>query len=398
MPCKKYEVAFLPINSRLISLSDRLARPLDAAGISTCILKTAFQGEKLSGWNDVGKVVIPVVPIESLWFDGESNFFKYTYRTIKSIRALKATWSPPFKLLVVFMDTYAEGEALSNVCKYKGVPTLLFQEGFHARSVKFSKNLYGLATFLRAKLFFRYFTSANDGMYADHVAVWSDFGMKESLVDMGRKSDTIHTVGNPLPLVAEDLGLADLPAAPTVLIIHQPLSPRYCSKDWETALYVNLVAGLNVLGFRVVFKPHPRCISDGTLESLKREIDRKLVNTNNVEYVNREVIAEDLLPQCNALITPISVTAYSSLRMGIPTIFVRTPRIANKLLIDMHNTHEAYYLSGWADVVSTIDMIFKDKDLRGFLYVQGPKSARKLSGSSRGFDSSWSECILRLVP
>lgn len=401
MIVKKHDVAFLPINSRLIKLSNRLAIPLEDKGISTCILKTAFQGEGLSGWNDIvvsDGLKAPIVPINELWFEKKSNFFKYTYRTIKSLQTLKKGWEPPFKLLVVFMDTYAEGELLTNICKYKGVKTILFQEGFHARSVKYSKNLYGLATLLRAKLLSKYFSSVNDGMYADHVAVWSEFGMKEDLIDMGRSASTIHVVGNPLPFVIKRPDLFDPQPTLTVLIIHQPLSPRYCSKEWETSLYVNLVSRLENLGYKVMFKPHPRCISNGVLEDLQKKIDKKVINSQSVEYIDRSMIAEDLLSQCNALITPISVTAYSSLRMGMPTIFVKTPRIANKLLIDMHEMHEVYYLSEWDDVASTIDTIFKDENLRKFLYKQGPKSAIKLSGSSRNFDNLWTKCISKLVP
>ena len=393
---KKYDVAFLPINSRLIRLSEALARPLEEKGMTTCILKTALQGRELSGWNDVGKVVIPVVPIESLWFDGESNFFKYTYRTIKSIRALKATWSPPFKLLVVFMDTYAEGEALSNVCKYKGVPTLLFQEGFHARSVKYSNNLYGLACFLRARLMPRYFTGINDGLYSDYVAVWSEYGMKEQLVDMGRGVDTIYVTGNPLPLIAKPVKLPALPLQSVVLIIHQPLSPRYCSEEWENSLYVNLVSSLARCGYKVMFKPHPRCISNGVLDQLKEDIDKSLEDRKMVEYIDRSVIAEDLLSQCNALITPISVTAYTSLRMGIPTVFIKTPRISNELLISMHELNEIHYLSNWSSVTEAIDNILKDENLRQYWFKQGPLSARKLSGSSKEFNGQWLSCIKEL--
>ena len=58
---------------------------------------------------------------------------------------------------------------------------------------------------------------------------------------------------------------------------------------------------------------------------------------------------------------------------------------------------EIYYLSQWADIASTIDKIFKDEDLRKFLYKQGPKSARKLSGTSKYFDILWSDCISNLT-
>ena len=400
MTYKKYDVAFLPINSRLIRLSDRLARPLEDKEISTCILKTAFQGGELSGWNEfdlADGLKAPIVPIKELWFENKSNFIKYTYRAVKSIQILKKDWEPPFKLLVVFMDTYAEGEVLSNICKHKDVKTILFQEGFHARSVKYSKNLYGLASLLRAKLLSKYFSSVNDGMYADHVAVWSELGMKEDLIRIGRSADTIHVVGNPLPLVVRSLNLAELPSIPTVLIIHQPLSPRYCSEEWENSLYVNLVSSLTRCGYKVIFKPHPRCIFNGVLDKLKEDIDKSLEDRKMVEYIDRNVIAEDLLPQCNALITPISVTAYTSLRMGIPTVFIKMPRISNELLISMYELNEIYYLTNWSSVTEAIDNIFKDENLRQYCFKQGPLSARKLSGTSKDFNKLWSACIKELV-
>ena len=65
---KKYDVAFVPINNRLINLSKRLSEPLKNNGISSCILKTSLQGEDLSGWNEVNEIAIPLITLEQLCF------------------------------------------------------------------------------------------------------------------------------------------------------------------------------------------------------------------------------------------------------------------------------------------------------------------------------------------
>ena len=395
---KQYDVAFLPINNRLISLSERLAKPLERIGLTTCVLKTALQGEEVSGWKDADKVEIPIITVDPLWYDEKSSFIKNTYRVIKSTNELKASWSPPFKLLVVFMDTYADGEVLTNVCRYKGVPTIFFQEGFHSRGQKYSYNLYGLVSFFRAKLLSKYFTDVNDGMYADYVAVWSEYGSKRQLEDMARKSNTIYVVGCPLPNVTKASLLPVLDFQPVVLVIHQPLSPRYCSEKWEKSLYVNTVSGLVDLGYKVIFKPHPRVISNEMLDSLKELISTSLKNHSMVEFIGRNSISENLLDQCDALISFNSVTSYTSLRMGIPTVFIKTPLLANKLLNRMSQLNEICYATDAKSVVMLIDQILKNEDLRNYWFNQGPLSANKLSGSSEGFDNKWSSCINELVP
>jgi hypothetical protein len=394
---KKYDVAFVPINNRLINLSKRLSEPLKNNGISSCILKTSLQGEDLSGWNEVNEIAIPLITLEQLCFKKKSNFFTYTYRSVRGIITLKKEWTPPFKLLVVFMDTYAEGEVLTNICKYKGISTLLFQEGFHVRNEKYSQSLYGLACSLRAELMSNYFTHNSDGMYADHVAVWSEYGMKGQLINLGRDMDTLHVVGNPLSLITKPSKLPSLPFHPVVLIIHQPMSPRYCSKEWENSLYVNLVVSLISCGYKVMFKPHPRIITNEALNKLKENINKSLEDEKLLEYVDRSIIAEDILPKCNVVITPISVTAYTALRIGIPTVFIKMPRIANELLASMHELNEISYLPHWRDVTNVIDKTLKDENLRHYWFKQGPLSARKLSGSSKDFDSKWSLCIKELL-
>ena len=394
---RDFDVAFLPINSRLIRLSETLAKPLENRGVTTCILKTALQGRELSGWDEMSDLTIPVVPVKSLWFEKKSNFFSYTVRAVKSIRALKEGFLLPSKVLVVFMDTYAEGEILINVAKSQNVHVILFQEGFHVRTVKYSKNLYGLACYLRSRLLPRYFTGLNDGLYADSVALWSQHGMRDDLIEKGRAVESIHVVGNPLPLVVKNARVHPLPLQPSVLIIHQPLSPRYSSKKWEQHLYSRLVADLVGSGYKVLFKPHPRVISNGALEQLRQKINISLDNEKMVDYIARDVIAEDLLSRCSALITPISVTAYTSLRMGIPTIFVRTPRIVNKLLVDMHELNEIHYLSDPSNIVTAIDNILKDNNSRELWFKKGPQAAKKLSGSSEDFNTLWSKCVEELT-
>ena len=150
-------------------------------------------------------------------------------------------------------------------------------------------------------------------------------------------------------------------------------------------------------GYKVLFKPHPRVISNGALEQLRQNINSSLDNKKMIDYIARDVIAEDLLSRCSALITPISVTAYTSLRMGIPTIFVRTPRIVNKLLVDMHELSEIHYLSDPSNIVTAIDNILKDNNSRELWFKKGPQAAKKLSGSSEDFNTLWSKCVEELI-
>ncbi|MFA5779091.1 MAG: hypothetical protein WC947_03030 [Elusimicrobiota bacterium] len=393
-----YDVAFVPMNSRLITLSERLAEPLTKQGISVCILKTAFQGNELSGWSDGRQTKIPVIQVKPLWYDEPSNFFKYTTRTVGASKALMANPELPFRLLVVFMDRYAEGGILTAVAKSKGIPTILFQEGFHARMGNYSLSLYDLACWLRSKVLTPWFSSGFDGMQADYVAVWSEYGMKEDLMKRGRPADTIFVVGNPLPPVLQNKKLPSLHTPPVIMIAHQPLNHRYASKSWNDEFYKGAVNILCNIGYNVLFKAHPRCVGDGDLANLRKEIETQISNcSGKMEWVDRNLIAEELLLQCDALITPISITAYTALRMGMPTVFIRTPYNRSPLLEEMGRSGEIIYPLDWQDLGSTLNQVLSNEGMRKHWYNAGPLAANKLSGDSNGFDNKWAECVKKLL-
>jgi hypothetical protein len=393
-----YDVAFAPMNSRLITLSERLAKPLSKQGIQSCILKTALQGSELSGWYNARETEFPVIPVKPLWHDEPSNFYKYTIRTIKSSRALRSDWIWPFRLLVVFMDRYAEGGILTTVAKNKGIPTILFQEGFHARMSNYSLSLYDLACWLRSKVLAPWFSGGYDGMQADYVAVWSERGMKEDLMKLGRQADTIFVVGNPLPLITRNQELPSLHSPPVIMIAHQPLNHRYASKSWNDAFYKGAVSILCNLGYNVLFKPHPRCVGDADLANLRKEIETQILEySGKMEWVDRNLISEELLPECDALITSVSVTAYTALRIGMPTVFIRTPYNRSPLLEEMGQSGEIIYPLDWHDLGSTLSYVLSNEGMRKHWYHAGPKAANKLSGDSDDFDNKWVECVKKLL-
>ena len=311
-----YDIAFAPINARLISLSERLAKPLTDRGIRACILKTSFQGEELSGWSTGEHRACPVLSVPALQYEGSSNFLKYTVRTIAASRKLTQDWAWPFRVLVVFMDRYAEGGILTRIAKLQGIPTVLFQEGFHARMKNYSLRPYDVACWLRSKILAPWFNGGCDGMQSDYVAVWSEFGMKENMIARGRAPQNIFVVGNPLPPVERSEDVRPLQSPPVIMVAHQPLNHRYATKAWNDTFYAGVVSDLCRYGFHVLFKAHPRCVADGELQVLKEEIERRIANyPGKMQWVDRKIISEDLLPECDALITALSVTAYTALRM-----------------------------------------------------------------------------------
>jgi hypothetical protein len=393
-----YDVAFAPIGPRLITLSERLAKPLAKQGLKVCILKTALQGSELSGWSDGRETEFPVIPVAPLWYDKSSNFFTYTIRTIRASRILGTKWEWPFRLVVVFMDKYAEGGILTAIAKRKGIPTVLFQEGFHARMSNYSLNLYDLACWLRSKVLASWFSGGCDGMQADYAAVWSKYGMKEDLVKRGRPADTIFVIGNPLQPVLQNRELSPLHSSPVIMIAHQPLNHRYASKAWNNAFYKEVVRILCNLGYKVLFKAHPRCVSEGELTNLKAEIKKGISGLpGKMEWIDRNIIAEELLLQCDALITPISVTAYTALRIGMPTVFIRTPYNRSALLEEMGQAGEIIYLSSYQDVGLTLRQVLSNEEMRKHWHKAGPLAANKLSGDSDNFDNKWVECVKKTL-
>ena len=111
----KYDIAFAPINKRLILISDKLGQLLKKNGISSTILKTSIIGYDHNGWGDLSikdNIKTKVTSIKEINYKTHSNFLSYSYRVMKSRMSMKKSYEPNFKCLILFMDDYGEAEVL----------------------------------------------------------------------------------------------------------------------------------------------------------------------------------------------------------------------------------------------------------------------------------------------
>ena len=201
---KKCNVAFAPLNERLLFLSINISKILIKKGISTCILKTSLNGNKLSGFknkNLVSKIAgkIPIIEVPYTQFKNKVGFFGNILRTIKVHHLLNSKWEAPYDILVSFMDDYSIDEVLTIYSKKKGIPTIMLQEGSEPRRNKYSISLYDFFSFLRNLIFRNYFHPKAIGLNSDYVAVWSTLNY-EHFIDSGRNSKNTFLVGTPYPL------------------------------------------------------------------------------------------------------------------------------------------------------------------------------------------------------
>ncbi len=287
------------------------------------------------------------------------------------------------------MDKYADGGVLTAVAKSKTIPTVLFQEGFHIRKNEYAFNLYELARWFRSKLLSPWF-EGSDGMRADYVAVWSHRGMKEELLRRGRQPDTISVVGNPLVTAIQSHSTVPLHSPRVVMVVHQSLNPRHASKTWNDQFYIGVTNIACSLGCKVLFKPHPRHIDDGDLVELRKRVETAIANCHGkIEWVDRNISSEELLSQCDAVITANSVSAYAALRMGLPTVFIRTPRSANELLEKMGQSGEIIYCRDWHEVDYVLKKVISNEDFRKHWQCAGPVAANKLSGDPNVIDGGF---------
>ena len=143
---KKYDVAFAPVNPRLLDLSSQFCKLLEGNEISSTILKTSLISESHNGWDNAKKAndfkKMPLTLIDDLSFIKKSNFFTYSYRVIKSSMSMRKSYEPNFRSLIVFMDDFAEAEILIPIMKKKNIPVILFQEGFFVDENQYHFDLY----------------------------------------------------------------------------------------------------------------------------------------------------------------------------------------------------------------------------------------------------------------
>ena len=147
----KYDIAFAPINKRLILISDQLGQLLKKKGISSTILRTSIIGYDHNGWGDLSikdNIKTKVTQIKEINYKTHSNFLSYSYRVMKSRMSMKKSYEPNFKCLILFMDDYGEAEVFVPLMKEKKIPIILFQEGFFVKEKKYEFDLYSFGKYI----------------------------------------------------------------------------------------------------------------------------------------------------------------------------------------------------------------------------------------------------------
>ena len=398
MSQKIYDVAFAPINARLIKKSDRLGLYLKNYGISSCILKTYIHGEKASGWNGNINVNLPIVPIKPLCYQTSSNFFIETLRTVESTRTLNSNYKFPFKLLIVFMDRYADGGILTQTANRNKIPTLLFQEGFHARKPWFGGyqfNLYGIACMLRSIILKPWF-GGTEGYRAQYAAVWSEKGLKDDMIKFGRKPESIFVVGCPIPRISINKKIKN--KRKVIMFAHQTFNPWHSTQSWNDNFYYKAVSACLENDYKILFKPHPRHFDSKKINELRKNIENmNLNNKGEIEWVDKEIIGEDLLPKVDALVTGNSVTAYSSLRLGIPTFFIRTQFNRSSMLEDLGRKGIIIYLKNLKNFKNELKNILDNSKNKKYWKINGPLAANILSGDDTIFKQEWVKTVQKIL-
>ena len=258
MSNQKYDVAFAPINKRLISLSFQLSNLLDESNISSTILKTSLISSDHNGWNDFGgnyNFEGRITSIPQINYLETSNFFTYSYRIIKSRLLMRKAYKPNFSCLIVFMDDYAEAEILIPLMKARNIPVILFQEGFYVRDNKYDFDLYSLGKFFRSKILPYFFTSKNYAENANYIFSWSNYGFKDFLDSIKIDSKKIKIIGYPFQIGEKKLN--DKREYKKVLILHSPL-PSLVAEENENLNFINIIKLLDKSSFDLFFKAHPR--------------------------------------------------------------------------------------------------------------------------------------------
>ena len=396
---KKYNVAFTPINERLLFLSINISKILINKGISTCILKTSLNGKKLSGFknkNIVSKIAgkIPIIEVPYTQFKNNVGFFGNIIRTIKVHHRLNSNWEAPYDILVTFMDDYSIDEVLTIYSKKKGIPTIMLQEGSEPRRNKYSISLYDFFSFLRNLIFKNYFHSKAIGLNSDYVAAWSTLNYKH-FIDNGRSSKNTFIVGSPYPL--EKIQKLKPLVKKNILILHQTLYHRYSSVKWNNELWTELSIQLLKKDYHVTFKPHPRANREKEI-TLFNQIKKRAISINKpIKIIKRNIIAEKLLNDIDLVITCNSVGANKALGNGLPVIYIDTQFNKNQVLHKLKQSNDIILVENWKLAINTVDYLFSSN--KNFIKwkKKGYRSFIKLSGNPNTFSSKFIQLITKTL-
>ena len=395
---KKYDIAFAPLNERLLILSFNISKLLIKKGISTCILKTSLNGRKLSIFKNKSLVKkisdkIPTVDVPFVQFKNRVGFFGNILRTIKVHHQLNSKWEAPYNVLVTFMDDYNIDEVLTIYSKKKGIPTIMLQEGSEPRRNKYSFSVYDFFSFLRNLIFKNYFHSKPIGFNSDYVAAWSKLNYQH-FIDNGRNPKNTFLVGSPYPL--EKIKKKNK-IKKNILILHQTLYHRFSSVKWNNELWTNLSIELLKKGYNVILKPHPRAGSKQEIElfyNIKKKA--KLIN-KSIQIIEKNILAEKLINKADLVVTCNSVGANNALGNGLPVVYIETPNSKNQVLIELKKNNDIILVQDWEEAVNKIDYIINTPSETAYWKKKGYSSLIKLSGNPEIFKENWVRLISKVI-
>jgi len=390
-----FDVAFAPINPRLIDLSIKLSQLLNSRGVSSTILKTSIIGDNHNGWSsyeDVNLNDISVTKINEMYFYQDSNFISYTYRIIKSRRAMETNFVPNFKVLILFMDDFAEAEVLIPIIKKYKIPIVLFQEGFFVTEIQNNFNLYALAKYLRKKILRRFFTSREYGENADHFIIWSDYGFKDYVKKIGFGEEKSSVVGNPYSSVKKRKEPSK--NFKNILINHSPLSPRFSTKRWEGKLWVNLSNLIIKENYIVGFKPHPRVDYDDVIDLLSTHLNQE---EHIFKLLDRSLSSESFYDEYDVLINIASASSFEALYRGIPVIFIKSQFGNVKILDELSHKKEILLAESIDDIPKILNKLNNDIEFRNNVIESGYKAADKLGGELNIFERKFTNEVKKII-
>ena len=395
MQKKKYDIAFLPINPRLISLSSQISKAVEPS-LSTTILKTSLIGEEQNGWNQIPTDILKNVSLTFLpeiYYPTTSNFFTYSYRVIRSRNQMAKSFEPNFKCLLVFMDDFAEAEILIPLVKAKKIPVIFLQDGLFADEIQYNVSVYGFAKFLRARFLSKYFTKNKLADNSDFIFTWSDAGFYDYLHRINIPVSKIKVLG--YPYVPQNTLIYEPKDSLNILIVHSPLEPRFASKKWENNLWPELLKLFDNLQHSLTIKPHPRV---GFLEFNKLITETQSQGIGKKLYLaDRNISAENLYDDNDIVITFFSAAAFDALFRGIPVIFMKSEYNNVRLLEELVLKNDIILIDNINEIPAILTRINSDSDYRQDIIQRGYQVAVKLAGKLNAFNKNFATEIHNIL-
>jgi len=391
----KYDIAFAPINKRLILISDKLGQLLKKNGISSTILKTSIIGYDHNGWGDLSikdNIKTKVTSIKEINYKTHSNFLSYSYRVMKSRMSMKKSYEPNFKCLILFMDDYGEAEVFVPLMKEKNIPIILFQEGFFVKEKKYEFDLYSFGKYIRSRLLPKFFTAKNYSENSDYIFSWSDRGFKDFLKSINTNESKVKIVGYPFKI--QDKKLNKNKPYDKVLILHSPLPSKKAEK-FDNIKYIQIIEHLDKLKLNVSFKAHPR-IGFKKIHNLIN-YKKSFGIGQNLTILEHSLSSENLYDNYDIIITTPSASSIEALYRGIPVIFVPNQYNDVLLLENLANKNKVILAKDLNDIPIIISNLNNNIVYRNEVIKSGYEAAKMIGGELDIFDDVFPKEIKKIL-